>query len=276
MYADDTNLFFTHKNIDTLCNLVNTELEAVTKWIKANKLSLNLEKTNFMLFSSTFPELPRPIYMDNVQIQKVSKTKFLGTIIDDKLTWKYHIENICKIISRNIGMMNKLKYTFPSKVLLSLYSTLVLPYLNYGILSWGNSASYLLERILLLQKKAMRVISNVHFRHHTDTLFFSNNVLKVHDLYKLNLAVLMFQKQNQELPPALGNMFTLNNEIHQYPTRQINHYHLPRTRTVLTQNTFIFTAPKFWNSLPRDMREIRSIFLLKHKLKMLLLSSYNH
>ena len=125
MYADDTNLFFTHKNIDTLCNLVNTELEAVTKWIKANKLSLNLEKTNFMLFSSTFPELPRPIYMDNVQIQKVSKTKFLGTIIDDKLTWKYHIENICKIISRNIGMMNKLKYTFPSKVLLSLYSTLV-------------------------------------------------------------------------------------------------------------------------------------------------------
>ena len=276
MYADDTNLFFTHNNINTLCNTVNRELEAVTKWIKANKLSLNLEKNNFMLFSRTHSKLPQPIVMDNVQIKNVSNTKFLGTIIDDKLTWKYHIEHICKVISRNIGMMNKLKYSFTQNVLLSLYSTLVLPYINYGILAWGNCSSYLLERILLLQKKAMRVVSNVHFRYHTHTLFFSNNVLKVHDLYKLNLAVFMFQKYTHELPPALSNLFMTNNQIHQYPTRQVNHFHLPRTRTALMQDTFIYTGPKFWNSLPQNIKEIRNLSLLKLKVKKRLLSLYNH
>ena len=274
MYADDTNLFFSHKNTDTLCNTVNTELQAVTKWIKANKLSLNLEKTNFMLFSTTLSELPQPIIMDNVQIQKVSKTKFLGTFIDDKLTWKFHVEHVCKTISRNIGMMNKLKYTFPSKVLLSLYSTLVLPYLNYGILAWGNSALYLLDRILLLQKKAMRVISNAHFLDKSDELFHSNKVLKVSDIYKLNTAVLMFQKLNNTLPPSISNMFILNNQIHRYPTRQIDQFHLPRTRTVLTQNTFIYTAPNYWNSLPREIKDLKGLFHLKRKIKKNLLSLY--
>ena len=96
----------------------------------------------------------------------------------------------------------------------------------------------------------MRIISNVDFRHHTD-LYHSNNVLKI--FYRLNLAVLMFQEHKRELPAAFNNIFTMNNEVHQYPTRQTNQYHLPRTRTALTQNTFIFTAPQFWNLLPKDI-----------------------
>ena len=141
-------------------------------------------------------------------------------------------------------------------------------------MAWGNSASYLLDRVLLLQKKAMRIISNVDFRHHTDHLFHSNNVLKIFDIYRLNLAVLMFQEHKRELPAAFNNIFTMNNEVHQYPTRQTNQYHLPRTRTALTQNTFIFTAPKFWNTLPIDIRDTNTFCLFKYKLKKLLIKQY--
>ena len=122
----------------------------------------------------------------------------------------------------------------------------------------------------------MRIIGNVHFRSHTDVLFYSNNVLKIYDIYCLNLAVLMFQYQNRELPSVFDNIFTVNNEVHNYPTRQINLYHLPRTRTALAQNTFIFTAPKFWNSLPKDIREARSFYTFKSKLKKMLIALYGN
>ena len=70
---------------------------------------------------------------------RVTKTKFLGVIIDENLTWKNHIDGIIKTISRNIGMINKLKFFVPERILRTLYCTLVLPYINYGILIWGQA-----------------------------------------------------------------------------------------------------------------------------------------
>ena len=90
---------------------------------------------------------------DNILINKESQIKFLGVTLDDKLSWKSHINNICKTISRNIGIINKLKWYLPQNVLLALYSTLVLPYLNYSILAWGNSMVMQIQKISLLQKK---------------------------------------------------------------------------------------------------------------------------
>ena len=120
----------------------------------------------------------------------------------------------------------------------------------------------------------MRVVNNVGFREHTSNIFFENKVLKIYDMYKHNLAVLMFQKHSHELPPSLNNLFRTNSQIHDYPTRQSNHFHLPITRTALMQDTFLYTGPKFWNSLPKEMQNIRNLSLLKIKLKKNLLSVY--
>ena len=92
-----------------------------------------------MLFSNSLETLPGDIVFDDTPLEKVLFIKFLGIWVDNKLSWKYHINNICTIISRNIGIINKIKYYLPSSVLVILYSSLILPYLNYGILSWGNS-----------------------------------------------------------------------------------------------------------------------------------------
>ena len=122
----------------------------------------------------------------------------------------------------------------------------------------------------------MRIISNVDYRHHTDGLFHSHNILKICDIYRLNLAVIMFHFQNRELPSVFNNIFTPNDEIHNYPTRQNSMYHLPKTRTAFTQNTFIFTAPKFWNSLPLEIRDSKVLGTLKRKLKKILINFYGH
>ena len=174
LFADDSNIFFSHKDPRHLLATINHELKQVSEWIKANKLSLNLQKTNYMLFSNIIDELPGNIIFENTNIKRVSITKFLGVTIDKNLSWKEHVDHICKIISRNIGIINKVKYYFPTHILLNLYSTLILPHLNYGIVAWGNCADCLLNRILLLQKKAMRIICHADFRSHTDALFFIN------------------------------------------------------------------------------------------------------
>ena len=114
------------------------------------------------------------IILDNTKLQRVDNTKFLGVTIDENLSWKNHIDGITKTISRKIGMINKLKFFIPERVLRTLYCTLVLPYINYGILIWGKACKTYLEKIHKLQKWAVRIISNSHYRSHS--ALFSKNI----------------------------------------------------------------------------------------------------
>lgn len=185
--------FFSHKNPDVLLDTVNRELKNVHEWICSNKLSLNIQKTHGMLFSNSVSVLPGHISLDDNLIELVDSTKFLGLFIDNKLSWKKHIIYLCKLLARNVGVINKLKTCFPTDILLSLYSTLILPYLNYGILAWGNSSRLQLDKLLLLQKRAMRTICHKHRLAHSNLLFHSNKVLKIYDLYSLRLGCMMYQ-----------------------------------------------------------------------------------
>ena len=144
LFADDSNLFISHRNIDTLVEMVNSELILVSNWFRVNKLSLNLNKTKYMLFSNSTSELPDEVMINNVCIEKTDCLKFLGLVIDSGLTWKNHIDYLCKTISRNIGVINRIKHFVPPDILFSLYNTLVVTYLNYGILAWGTRHSVIL------------------------------------------------------------------------------------------------------------------------------------
>ena len=90
LFADDSNLFYSHSNPNTLLSTMNIELKNILEWIKANRLSLNILKTNFMLFSNTLQKLPGEIYINGTPLVKVSSTRFLGLTFDDKLNWKTH------------------------------------------------------------------------------------------------------------------------------------------------------------------------------------------
>ena len=79
------------------------------------------------------------IILDDTKLDRVTNTKFLGVIIDENITWKQHIDATSKTISRNIGVINKLKHYLPGRILYSLYCSLVMPYINYGVLVWGNA-----------------------------------------------------------------------------------------------------------------------------------------
>jgi hypothetical protein len=160
LFADDTTILYSSKHINSKICLVNRELEEVSNWFKANKLSVNASKTNYMVLgtpkmtslndthaSTSNDQIEVKILLDNSELKRVNYTKFLGVLIDECLTWKCHINCVSKTISRNIGVMNKLKHFIPARILHTLYCTLILPYINYGILVWGNT----LDKLVKLQ-----------------------------------------------------------------------------------------------------------------------------
>ena len=172
------------------------------------------------------------ITLDDTLLERVKCTKFLGVLIDECLTWKNHIDCICKTISRNIGVMNKLKHFVPDRILHTLYCTLVLPYLNYGILLWGNTCKSYLDKLIKLQKWAIRTISNSHYRSHTGPLFSKHDILTLNDMFNLELGVFMFKYSSNELPNVFNDFFMKRSDIHNYPTRHAHDLNLTITKNI--------------------------------------------
>ena len=172
--------------------------------------------------------MPGDILFNNVRIERVTSTKFLGLYIDEKLNWKIHVDNLSKLLSKNVGVIYKLRSVFPQEVLFILYSTLILSYLNYGVLAWGNSLKTQMGKLFIVQKRAIRNICNVNYRAHTNFLFYDNNLLKVEDIYFMQLGTFMYDFSSNSLPTALTQMFETNNEVHEYNTRQASSFHISR------------------------------------------------
>ena len=112
LFADDTNLFLCHKNLDTLEKTMNHELRKIASWLSANKLSLNIKKTHFIIFKSRGkkPNQNISVKINGQPIEQVKNTKFLGLHIDDELTWKYHIDQVVNKISKMTGIMAKARH----------------------------------------------------------------------------------------------------------------------------------------------------------------------
>ena len=189
-FADDSNLFLTHRDPRALIDIIIRELKLVQSWIHANKLSLNIEQTNVMLFSNTLKVLPDHVKINNTELKQVDCTKFLGLYIDSDLSWKSHINYLSKILSRNTGILHKLKHFFPCQTLINVYSSLISPYLNYRILVWGNATKILLDNLLSrIQKCAIRNVNHAGYLSHTNSLFHKNKILKTTDLLNYNVGI---------------------------------------------------------------------------------------
>ena len=161
---------------------VNEEMAKIYAWVNANRLSLNIDKTNFMLFTpknfSLCTDIVRhDIVINQIKIQEVKETKFLGVIIDNRLKWSSHIMYISKKIAKGIGIILKSRKVFDNETLLSLYHCFVYPYLHYCIHVWGKAYNTHLNDFVVLQNKAMRIISVVPPRTNMDNFYIDMNIL---------------------------------------------------------------------------------------------------
>ena len=235
LFADDANLFFQHKDINMLESLINSELEKVFNWLCANKLSLNIDKSNFVIFRPIQRKLPKQVMLsiNNQMLIQETSIRYLGVYIDYNISWKTHITNISKKIKRSIGILSKLRYFLSTKTLLNLYYALVEPFLNYCIIAWGNTYQTTLQPLFILQKKALRIITFSSYNEHSSPLFKDLNVVKLSDIITFQLAVFMYKFHNNLLPPVFDPYFNSVGMLHNYNTRLSSKmtYVIPKVRT---------------------------------------------
>ena len=269
-FADDTSLYMSGDNLHSLYMNVNMELKQVERWISANRLCLNINKTVYLLLSGKKPVETIPnIFLFDQPIQRLSQTKFLGVLIDDKLTWKPHINFVLGKISRMVGILSKVKNNLTFSSLKSIYYSLVYCHLQYGIVFWGAASQQEVNKIFIAQKKIIRLMEGAPYRAHSEPLFKKNNFIKVQDIRRLEMAKFIFADIR------LFNFFNFEprQSAHTYPTRNSSSIATPKPRTNILLKSVFYEGITFYNSLSTDIKNSSSMDIFKAKVKRYLIGS---
>ena len=164
IFADDINVCASARDLKSLERLMNSELAKIKKWCDINKLSINMAKTNFMIIKSARKrDMEISLNISNSDrsshvLERKQCIKYLGVMIDESLTWKHHIAFVCSRISRNIGIMSKLRYYLSIQQLKQIYYNLIYPYISYSILAWGGVYNTHIKKIQVKQNHTVRLI----------------------------------------------------------------------------------------------------------------------
>ena len=156
-----------------------------------------------------------------------------------------------------------------------LYYALTYPFLIYGLISWGNTYSSITQPLVILQKRAMRMITFSKYHEHSSPIFKHLNIVKLPDLVFLNIAVFMHKFHNRRLPSVFDTFFFQVNKKHNYNTRSASSlsYTLPKVRTNYGIFNLRFKGPKVWNSISDNLKTL-SISNFKESLKYDLVKDY--
>ena len=248
MFADDTNITVSGCTFVELEQATNSELNNLYSWLKANKLSLNIAKTEFMVISTRQKFLAENCSEINIQLHGhpicgVEHAKSLGLIIDDRLSWSNHIKELCRKISSAIGALRRIRSLMSQSTAVQIYTdALIQPHFDYCAPVWDGLSSYLCEKLQKLQNRATRVIlqanCEVNSRLLLETLKWDQLSLR----RRKQKAMMMFKSLNGLAQVYLHDSF-----------RKLN---LPKPRIDYLKRSFGYSGALMWNSLPENIGAI--------------------
>lgn len=268
IFADDTNISFSCKSIQHLYNIVNKELQKVYKWFSANKLSLNVRKTKYMLFSKNTVDLSlsQDIMIDSIKIERVNSIRFLGLTFKDNLSWEAHISSLETTLSKNLGIMYRIRNFLDKDCLSKLYFSLIHSHLTYGNIVWGSTLKSKLSKIHKKQKHALRLVNFMSHNTHSAPLFKKMNLLNIYQLNIYLTIILVFKIKNHMAPSIFSQYFIpIENK---YMTRSTKfNFVQSKILSKLTSFKFSDRGPRLWNSLPNTLKSTDKLGKFKQVLK---------
>ena len=273
LFADDTNIFFYEANLPNLIINANVALDKVAEWLKANKLCLNIDKTNYFIFKTTCVNTDNipDIVIDHRIIQRVDFCKYLGITLDCRLSFVHHINAIVSRVNQYCGIFYKLRNLLPVFCLRQLYFTLVYPHLLYGLEIYGNTSASILDPLLKVNNRILRILQNQSIRTPLSHLYSNFNILPITALRDLKIACLMHKYVHHPLtlPKVFHNYFTFNRDVHSHYTRTCSSLHFRSTYKSIGTRSLKYFGSSIWNNLPVSLRSISDYNLFKRRIDLI-------
>lgn len=264
LYADDSNLKISGKDQSTIETISSIEISNVYQFLQERNLNLNIEKTKYVHFKTrqNKKQLKLNITIDEKEIGKEEQVKFLGLLVDSNLTWDYHVQHVLKKINSGIYALRKMTFLCSTTILKQIYYAHIHSHICYGICVYGATKKENLNQILLVQKRAIRLILGIQYLESVKEKFSELNILTVFGLYIYES--IMYVKNNKfKLEPLI---------THNYNTRQnyghvFNHYRLE----LFTKKTS-YAGNKFLSLIPNHIKNEPNVKKFKIHLKRYLIN----
>ena len=223
-----------------------------------NSLTINPTKTISLLISPNYRKssLNYSCFLNDDQIDASHYAKYLRLILDDRLSFKAHIEFLETKISRSVGIMSKLSYYLPTETLITLYYALIHSHILYGLPVWASIFNTYLNNVRKLQNRAMRIIIKSKIKGRINPQYVHFGILKLNDLYNFEIAKFMYQYVHDMLPLQFNHYFTYMHDAHSHTTRNSTSKTLAikRFSTNRGQNSIKYKGATIWNSIPNQFK----------------------
>ena len=268
LFADDTNIFIKAKTEILAFTIANEILLKVSNYMLVNKLHINMDKCCYMHFKPRNPktDIESPKYdlkIGDTQIECVSETKFLGIIIDEKLTWDPQIQYLKKKLSCATGILNRIKDSIPATLHKNLYHTLFESHLCYGITTWGGVSDAKLKPLFKVQKKCIRILfgdkekyldkfktccrvrikeeqilgQEYYQKEHTKPIFQLHKLMTVFNLYVYHCSMETFKILKNRMPISMYTLFSISSRKETYLI------------TPIPTPQFLYNSSFIWNTV---------------------------
>ena len=263
LYADDTTLVISAKTYYLLFKFINDDLKRLYDWLCLNKLTINTDKTKYMIYSISkrtylpFPsktDLPK-VRLNGVPIKRVKSYEFLGLNIDEHLNWKKHMQVVLSKIQRNLGIVRRIALFLDRHSLLQLYHSLILSHIRYGLIVWHCSHISLRKKIQACANKFLRIIFHLKPRDSVREIMKENKLLSVNQIYELEISKIMQKLALGVIPTPFQNIFRDQVRVSgTTTTRSATIFNQGSSHTQKCAQSIRCTGPKIWNRIPQDVR----------------------
>ena len=249
LFADDTFLFTNDRKIDAVKEKASNLFEKNFRWCVANQLSINSEKTNFVLFhakNKPIPENVDCIHTTFITLNRVKCVQYLGLMIDENLYWYMHVEHVYDYLVKHFGIFNHVKTIISKKIARQLYFAFIHSRIKYGIEVFGDCANEYLQKLQVIHNKLLKLLLHFDRRTSINELHQKVSLLKVVDIHNVNLLAFVIECRSGRCPTLFSNYYHVREAG--YDLRQKERLHVPMARTDIGQSSCKIKGARLWNN----------------------------
>ena len=279
LFADDSNLFVVSDNLHNLFNIANSELSFLSQWIRANKLYINYDKTNYMIFEPSRPKHPlkapasvcnTSLLFDGHALSQVHSIKYLGLFIDDKLSWHDHVNYLSSKVSSLTGILYRVKNFLPMNAKRNIYFALIYSILIYCVEVYANVSKCTLHPLIIKCNRLLRMIQQKPRRVSLYDLYSTFDTLPIDLLFEFYTGKFIHKClwNRSSIPSILSDYFLQGTSLHTYDTRHKKNFLI---QPKFSPKSILFYGPLMWSKLPINLQNNPSLnsFLNDYKLHLL-------